>query len=588
MAFDLSKELNKQQTEAATCTSGPSIILAGAGSGKTRVLTQKALYLILHRQVSPLNILMVTFTNKAALEMKSRIKQHLGFVGTFHSFSAKVLRADGEHIGLDKNFLIYDEEDQQEIMKEILKNSDFEKNHSPNYFLDKISQAKNQLIDETQYLKLFKDFFGQAVAQVYSRYQKELKENNALDFDDLIFKTVLLFIKDEKVLNKYQEKFKYILVDEFHDTNYAQYVLTKYLSEKYKNITVVGDFSQSIYSWRGAEIRNLEKFREDFPKAKIFYLEKNYRSSQKILNFAYEIISKNQSHPILKLYTDNPQGQDIVINQLDNEQYEALFVSTEIEKLINNGCDLKSVAIFYRMNAQSRIIEEAFLHLGIPYILVGGTRFYERREIKDILSYVRLTVNPLDRISIERVLKIGKKKFGKFKELYKRLKDKKEEIETIKMIDKIFEATGYLEQFSEENPEDLGRLENIKELRSVAINFPNVNDFLEQVALVESEYSESEKKKKNHEGVYMMTLHQAKGLEFPYVFIVGLEEGILPHLRSFYDVFDLEEERRLFYVGITRAKEKLYITYTKKRFLFGRRTQSQVSRFLEEKDGDIC
>jgi len=594
MIFNLSKlsktwtkELNQQQLQAVSYISGPSIILAGAGSGKTRALTYKVLNLIINHQVDPKNIIMVTFTNKAASEMISRVNQKLGFVGTFHSFCAKVLRVDGESIGIDKNFLIYDEGDQENIIKEILKKDGFDNNYSPGYFLNKISQAKNQLIDENQYPYLFKDDISRKIAVVYQEYQKTLRKNKALDFDDLILKCARLFIKKKIVLEKYQNKFRYILVDEFHDTNYAQYALTKYLSEKYKNITVVGDFSQSIYSWRGAEIRNLQKFKEDFPKAKIFYLERNYRSTQKILDFAYDVISKNQTHPILKLYTNKHQGENIIINQLDNEQYEALFIAEEIQKIINKGCNLKLIAVFYRMNAQSRIIEEAFLHLGIPYILVGGIRFYERREIKDVLSYVRLIVNPLDKISLERVLKIGRKKFGKFKELEDRLKNKKNEIETVKIIDKIFEATGYLKQFNEHDPEDLARLENIKELRSVAINFPQINDFLEQVALVESEYSESEKEKKNRDGVYMMTLHQAKGLEFPYVFIVGVEEGILPHSRSSYDVFELEEERRLFYVGITRAKEKLYITHTKKRFLFGRRVQSVVSRFLERREEDF-
>ena len=583
MTFDLSKELNQQQAEAVKNISGPSIILAGAGSGKTRVLTFKSLYLIFGHQVSPQNILMVTFTNKAASEMKTRIKQRLGFVGTFHSFCAKVLRVDGEGIGVPNNFLIYDEADQKQLVEEIIKKKDFEKKFSARYFLEKISSAKNQLIDENQYPRLFKDSISEKIAMVYREYQKALMRNKALDFDDLILKCVRLFMKDNGVLEKYQEKFRYILVDEFHDTNYAQYVLTKYLAEKYKNVTVVGDFSQSIYSWRGAEIRNLEKFKEDFPKAKTFYLEKNYRSTQKILDFAYEVISKNQSHPILKLYTTNRQGEEVVINQSDNEQYEALFVAYEIQKLISNGVALESIAVLYRMNAQSRIIEEAFLHLGIPYILIGGTRFYERREIKDILSYVRLIVNPLDEISLKRVLKIGKKRFENFK----KLKNQIRELETVKIIDKILQKTEYLGLFNEKDPEDLARLENVKELRSVAIIFPKVNDFLEQVALVESEYSESEKKQKNRHGAYMMTLHQAKGLEFPYVFIVGLEEGILPHSRSFYDLFDLEEERRLFYVGLTRAKEKLYITHTKKRFLFGRHSQSVVSRFLEENNNEF-
>lgn len=574
--------LNKEQLLAVKHCFGPSIILAGAGSGKTRVLTQKALFLIGKKYASSQNILMVTFTNKAALEMKNRIKYPLGFVGTFHSFCAKVLRADGERIGIRKNFLIYDEDDQLSLIKEILKKNEIKRSRSPSYFLEKISSAKNQLIDEKKYLNFFKDSLSEEIALVYREYQKQLTKNHALDFDDLIFKVVLLFSKDKEVLNKYQEKFKFILIDEFQDTNFAQYVLAKHLAQKYQNITVVGDFSQSIYSWRGAEIRNLEKFQEDFPQAKIFYLEKNYRSTQKILDFAYEIISKNKTHPILKLYTDNSYGDEVEIIELENEELEALFIAKKIKELNNNGFNLKSMAVLYRMNAQSRVIEEAFLHLGIPYILIGGTRFYERREIKDIISYLRLLVNPDDEISLNRIKKLGKKRWDKFKKLYQKLCPKIEEMETIKIIEEILNKTEYLNLFNEENPEDLARLENIKELCSVAVNFPKIYQFLEQVALVESEYFESEKKQKDKNGVHLMTLHQAKGLEFDAVFIVGVEEGILPHSRSFYDLFDLEEERRLFYVGITRAREKLFITYTKQRFFFGRRTSSAVSRFLQD------
>lgn len=588
MDLNLLKKLNFQQKKAVEYTDGPSIILAGAGSGKTRVLTQKALFLITKKGVSPQNILMATFSNKAAAEMKNRIKHHLGFIGTFHSFCAKVLRIDGEKIGINKNFLIYDEDDQLSLLKEIIKkNIDSERSRSASYFLNKISSAKNQLIDEEQYLELVKDPFEEKIALIYKEYQKELRKNNAVDFDDLIFKVVVLFSKDKKTLNKYQERFKYILIDEFQDTNFVQYLLAKYLAQKYQNITVVGDFSQSIYSWRGAEIKNLEKFQKDFPQTKIFYLEKNYRSTQAILDFAYQIISKNQTHPILKLYTDNSYGEEVEIVELENEQEEAVFVGEKVKEMIADGFDLKSIAVLYRMNAQSRVIEEAFLHLGIPYILVGGTRFYERREIKDILSYLRLLINPKDEISLTRVKKLGKKRWEKFKNWSLKIKNQIEELETKKIIEEILQKTDYLDFFDEDNPEDFARLENIKELMSVAVNFPKINDFLEQVALVESEYFESEKKQKNKEGVYLMTLHQAKGLEFRTVFIVGVEEGILPHSRSFYDLFDLEEERRLFYVGITRAKEKLYITYTKKRFFFGRRTESAVSRFLEDLEIDI-
>ncbi len=585
MKKDIFNELNKEQQRAVQSINGPSVILAGAGSGKTRVLTYKVLNLIENHNVDPKQIMMVTFTNKAASEMKVRVKKNLGFIGTFHSFCVKVLRQNGAEMGVLPNFIIYDGGDQEDIIKDIIKNLDLPKKYSPSYILNRISYAKNQLVDENNYERLFNDYSKDIVSQVYRQYQKKLEKNNALDFDDLIFKTVLLFIRNEKILANYQNIFRYIFVDEYQDTNHAQYTLTKLLAKKYSNITVVGDFSQSIYSWRGAEIKNLEKFKDNFPKAKTFYLEENYRSTQNILDFAHDVISKNQTHPILKLFTSNVSGQDVIVNRLENEQYEALYVASEAEKLgRSNNYDYNSIAILYRINAQSRVIEEAFLHLGIPYVLIGGTRFYERREIKDIISYIRLVVNPNDEVSLKRTIKIGKKRFDLFKKAYSELKDSKNDIKTAEIIDKILQITHYAELYDKNDEEDVSRLENIKELRSVALNYPVINEFLEQIALVESEYSESEKRKKDGRGVYMMTLHQAKGLEFPYVFIVGLEEGILPHSRSIYDLYNLEEERRLFYVGITRAREKLYITHTQKRFFFGKRSTSQISRFLEDSE----
>lgn len=583
MKNDLFNELNENQREAVEFVDGPSVILAGAGSGKTRVLTHKVLNLIVNNGISPSNILMVTFTNKAASEMKNRVKQNLGFIGTFHSLCVRILRRDGEKIGVPADFLIYDENDKADIIGQLLKEQETFKKYTPSFVGSRISGAKDQLIGPDKYLNFFRDYSSELVGTVYNKYQKILEKNQALDFDDLIFKTVELFKSDKKTLEKYQDFFKYILVDEFQDTNFAQYSLTKLLGQKYQNVTVVGDFSQSIYSWRGAEIQNLVKFKNDFKNVAEFSLEQNYRSTQNILNFAFDIISKNQTHPILKLYTDNHEGEEVSINQLETEQYEALFVAEEAQKLAANGAhDLKSIAILYRINAQSRVIEEAFLHMGIPYILVGGTRFYERREVKDILSYVRLIIHPEDEVSLKRILKIGKKRYADFKDLYDELKT--DEFKTIEVIDQILQKTKYLDLYRDETEEDLSRLENVKELRSVALNFPNVTDFLTQVALVESEYSEAEKRGGGKEGVYMMTLHQAKGLEFPYVFIVGVEDGILPHSRSLYDMFNLEEERRLFYVGITRAREKLYITHTKKRFFFGRRGPAQISRFLESSD----
>lgn len=574
--------LNLKQKEAVFHFFGPSIILAGAGSGKTRVLTQKALYLIKKKGISPFNILMVTFTNKAAEEMKRRINYRLGFIGTFHSFGAMILRKEGEKIGLSKNFIIYDEDDQKQLIKKIIKNE--EETLSPSQVLEKISLAKNKLVEADDCQNFFgNDEFSFKISTIFKKYQNFLEKNNTVDFDDLIVKTIQLFSKNKKILEKYQDQFLFILIDEFQDTNLAQYQLTKLLASKYKNITVVGDFSQSIYSWRGAEIENLKRFQKDFPNTKIFYLEKNYRSTQKILDFAFEVIQKNTTHPILKLYTDKKQGEEVEIVCLENEEEEGLFVGKKIQEFLYQPNPPSSIAVLYRMNAQSRILEEIFLHLGISYLLIGGVRFYERKEIKDILSFLRLLVNPNDSLSLNRIKKLGKKRFLKFKNWYQKNKNNLLKMETERIIGEIISETNYLDFFDLENPEDFSRVENIKELRSVALNFPNLYQFLEQVALVESEYFESEKKQKDEKNqkVFLMTLHQAKGLEFDIVFIVGVEEGILPHSRSIYDLSSLEEERRLFYVGITRAKEKLFVTYTKKRFIFGRRKISFVSRFLE-------
>jgi len=583
MSVDILTHLNTQQKEAVFYRQGCSIILAGAGSGKTRVLVAKVINLIKNHRVNPKSILMITFTNKAAAEMKARIglSYSLGYVGTFHSFCARVLRIDGQFVGLKKNFLIYDEEDQIALIKSVLKKIQLNKKYTSSYFLNRISAAKNQLIGPEKYLEVFSDHASADTATVYQGYQKELKENNALDFDDLINMTIKLFTKNKQILDKYQEKYRYILVDEFQDTNYVQYLLTKLLGEKYKNVTVVGDFSQSIYSWRGAEIRNLEKFKSDFTKTKVFYLEKNYRSSQTILDFAYKVISKNQTHPILSLYTDKKGGDEVTFYEAANEEDEGIYIANSINDL-KIKYRFEEMTVLYRTNAQSRAIEEVFLHFGIPYVLIGGTRFYERKEIKDVLSYLRLLINPVDNLSKERIIKLGKSRWEKFKKYYEENKESVVNKNTDKVIEEIFQATNYLKMYDPEQEEDYSRLENIKELKSVAIAFPSLPEFLEQVALVESEYFEGEKNSKNKNGVRLMTLHQAKGLEFPIVFVVGVEEGILPHSRSIDDIYSLEEERRLFYVGITRAKEKLYITYTRQRFIFGQRNYSAKSRFLEE------
>lgn len=584
----LFKNLNKQQYEAVTNQAGPSIILAGAGSGKTRVLICKVLNLTENLGVSPFEIMMITFTNKAAAEMKNRMGlKKLGYIGTFHSFCAMVLRRDGAHLGVGNKFIIYDEADQLNLVKKILKNLDSKK-FSPSYFLSRISAAKNLMIVAKNYLQFFSDYNASLVAEVYQKYENELGKSGALDFDDLLLKTVELFKINKQVLEKYQNRARYILVDEFQDTNYVQYILIKLLAEKFKNVTVVGDFSQSIYSWRGADIKNLEKFKQDFPKCKIFNLEQNYRSSQKILDFAYKVISKNQTHPILELFTTNNPGEDVQIREVENEEYEGHFVASEIQNAVGNrhvySLQYSSFAVLYRTNAQSRVIEEVFLHYGIPYILIGGTRFYERREIKDVLSYIRLVANPDDDLAKDRLVKLGKRRWNEFKNLLQTEIESLQKLATNQLIEEIFAKTRYLDLYNREDEEDYARIENIKELKSVALSFPEIHKFLEQVALVESEYFEDEKKGKNKDTVKLMTLHQAKGLEFPIVFIVGVEEGILPHVRSIDDLYSLEEERRLFYVGITRAKQKLYITYSGQRFIFGRRNASIKSRFLGDEE----
>jgi DNA helicase-2/ATP-dependent DNA helicase PcrA len=589
MDSNILRHLNIKQKESVINYSGPAVILAGAGSGKTRVLVAKVIYLIKEKNINPLSIVMMTFTNKAATEMKRRINCqldcliNLGFVGTYHSFCVRVLHRFWESAGLEKNFIIYDDDDQKSLIKQIISERKLEKK-SPGYFLYYISLAKNQLITPESFLENFKFHQAALVADVYFHYQKKLEKNKGVDFDDLLIKAVYLLQKNDDVLDYYHNKYKYFLIDEFQDTNYVQYLLTKLLAERSKNITVVGDFSQSIYSWRGADITNLEKFEKDFKGTKTFHLEENYRSTQKILDFAYSVISKNSTHPILHLFTDNKQGEDVVFYQADNEQAEAVYAAEEITRL-NNGSNViepPTFAILYRTNAQSRVLEEVFLHYGIPYILVGGTRFYERKEIKDVLAYLKLLINPNESVSLERIKKLGKNRFEKFKKLYEETKDKLETYSTNEIIEKLFQSVDYLKLYNIDDKEDFSRLENIKELKSVALNFPKLMDFLEQVALVESEYSQHEKQTKDNRQLVLMTLHQAKGLEFDHVFIVGVEEGLLPHSRSIDDQFQLEEERRLFYVGITRAKKSLYITNTRKRFIFGTQGYSTPSRFIAD------
>jgi len=593
MTKDFLKDLNKEQKKAVLHTDGPIIILAGAGSGKTRCITYKVLYLI-ESGIDPINILCLTFTNKAANEMKERVQRFVTTshsqitnhqsptISTFHSLCAKILRIEGKHIGLSSRFVIYDTQDSLDAIKEAMKTIGVSiKDYKPSSILGTISQAQNELITELDYLKYARGHFQETVARIYPVYKRVLKENDALDFDDLLSKTIYLFEQNPDLLEKYQNRFLYILIDEYQDTNHAQYVFTKMLADKFKNVCVVGDFSQSIYSWRGADFRNLTNFKNDFKDVKTFALSQNYRSTQKILDAASSVIARNTTHPVLTLWTKNPNGEDIVI-------YEARNEHEEVEFIIGRILDFRysDVAVLYRTNAQSRAIEEVFIHQGVPYVLIGGTKFYERKEIKDVLAYIRLLANPKDMVSYKRIEKLGKGRLEKFLSLQQQLNDLNHltNIPTIELLDKVMAATYYLSLYDEKDEEDRQRLENIKELRSVAIGFKELTEFLENVALVEQEYLPDHPKTNGEkkDAVTLMTMHAAKGLEFPVVFMIGMEEGLFPHSRSLMDKNELEEERRLCYVGITRAKHKLFLTYTRQRIFFGQKMSNTVSRFIFE------
>lgn len=590
MSGTLLNELNEQQKQAVKHTDGPMLILAGAGSGKTRVLTYKTAYLVKNKSVSPDRILMVTFTNKAANEMKERIRKLLDnnsllpVTGTYHWLCAKILRKDGKHIGIPTNFVIYDEPDQLETVKEAMIKSDISiKQYNPRAILHTISELKNELITEDEYEKIAMGQFQNIVLRIYRIYQNILKTNQALDFDDLLMKTVNLFSGQNPALKNYQNAFDYILVDEYQDTNRAQYVLTQLLGETKKNICVVGDASQSIYRWRGADFRNITNFKRDYPDSVEFHLERNYRSTQTILNAAFGVISKNSSHPILKLWTEKKSADKVSLYEARNEHDEAAYI---VQNILQSGKAFSDFAVLYRTNAQSRVLEEAFLHAGVSYILVGGTKFYERKEIKDVLAYLRLLVNPKDSVSLKRAEKIGKTRLERFRRYAHSVTSDNVLIShtTLEFLDHILEATNYVEIYDANVEEEAYRLENIKELRSVATEFPEINRFLENVALNEQDFLPDRLKQADikRSQVTMMTLHAAKGLEYPVVFIVGMEEGLFPHSRSLMDREAIEEERRLCYVGFTRAKDRLYISYANKRLYFGTRTQNMISRFVAD------
>lgn len=594
--------LNQEQLEAVQTTQGPLLVLSGPGSGKTRVITHRIAYIIEQKLANPEEILAVTFTNKAATEMKDRLKTLTRiappWMGTFHSICARILRADGINLGINPRFVIYDDSDSLDLIKTILKELNIDpKNFSPYSIKNSISSAKSELLGPEDYKRFARGYFQEVVIKIYERYEILLKENSALDFDDLLVKVVSLLENFPDILDKYKQKFKYILVDEYQDTNKSQYILTKLLAKDHENICIVGDASQAIYGWRGADYRNILNFQKDFPKTRVINLAQNYRSTKNILEIAKSIISQNRSHPILELWTKNPEGVPTVVYQAKNELEESEFIIRTIRNLISKqSYALTDFAVLYRTNAQSRVLEETFLREGVPYRLVGGTRFYDRREIRDVLAYLRLINNPNDQLAFKRVVNtpprgIGPKalmeadnsKINSFRDLLRELSLKSQSLTTIDIIDLVLAATSYLQYLDDGAEGSLERVENVKELRSVAAEYPNLSDFLENVSLVEENFlPKQDSKTQSQNAVTLMTLHSAKGLEFPIVFMVGLEEGLFPHNQSLTDTGELEEERRLCYVGITRAKEQLYLTYTQSRLYFGSRTEGIISRFILE------
>lgn len=599
--MNLLKDLDLAQKAAVLQAEGPVLILAGAGSGKTRVLTYKAAYL-LTRGVAPDQLLLVTFTNKAANEMKERVLRLVGkwdgrmvgeksktyfptippssmpYVGTFHAFCARLLRIDGKFIGIPSGYLIYDDDDSLSLVKRVIADLGIStKNFRPSSILGAISSAKSELLSPADYAQFAHGHFAETVAKVYRQYQKELERVSACDFDDLLMRTVELFKREPRVLDKWAGRFKYVLVDEYQDVNTAQYVLTKMLASIHENLTVVGDASQAIYSFRGADFRNILNFERDFPNARVFNLEQNYRSTQTILSAANEVIAKNTLHPILSLWTKNRGGEKISIYNATSEIDEANFI---VERIVSSGRPLSSFAVLYRTNAQSRTVEETFLHANIPYKLYGGVSFYARREIKDVMAYLRLIANPKDKVSKNRALKLGKRRYDKFEQMVKNLKDAPQ-IRPITLIDKVLSATDYLLLVDDGTEQGLMRVENVKELKSVAADFENLTMFLESVTLMEGKVApEKSYEREAPKSVTLMTLHAAKGLEFDSVFIIGMEEGLFPHSRSMLDSAQIEEERRLAYVGMTRAKKKLYLTYATNRLYFGTKSSNLVSRFV--------
>lgn len=632
--------LNPEQQKAVKTVDGPLLLMAGAGSGKTRVLTHRIAYLMVEKGVNPYNILAITFTNKAAREMRERIQKMMGgaaddiWISTFHSMCVRILRRDIDRLGYNRNFTILDSTDQQSVIKSILKDKNMDpKKYDPRAILGTISSAKNELITPEEYAKTAGDYFSQKVSDVYTEYQRRLLKNNALDFDDLIMTTITLFIRVPEVLEYYQRKFQYIHVDEYQDTNRAQYMLVKLLAQRFQNLCVVGDSDQSIYRWRGADITNILSFEKDYPRASVILLEQNYRSTKKILLAANMVIQNNMNRKPKNLWTENPEGNKIMYYRADSEQGEAQFVIGKIQEQIRNGRKLSDIAILYRTNAQSRVIEESFLKSNIDYSIVGGIKFYDRKEIKDLLAYLRLISNPDDDISLQRIINVPKRAIGstsidkianfaamhdlsmfqaletiemiglspkaekaaaEFRNLVSNYTHQQEYLSVTELVEEVLDKTGYRDMLkAEKSLESQSRLENIDEFLTVTKSFEESSEdkslvaFLTDLALVADIDRLDEDGEKKTDFVTLMTLHSAKGLEFPVVFLIGMEEGVFPHSRSLMEEDEMEEERRLAYVGITRAEEELFITNAQMRTLFGRTNMNPESRFIKEIPADL-
>ena len=619
------EELNDMQKEAVLYNEGPLLIIAGAGAGKTKTLTTKIAYLIEEKKVSPYSILAITFTNKAAKEMKDRLYRVVGndvkklTVSTFHSFGLKLLRENYERLGYDKNFVIMDSDDSLTVVKKIIKDMNYDpKIYNPKAIRNKISSCKNEMMSPKEYERYAVSDYEKVIKEVYEKYETKLQRNNSVDFDDLLLLPIELFRKNPDILEKYQDLYKYILIDEYQDTNEAQYILTKLLSEKNRLITCVGDDSQSIYSFRGANYKNILNFEKDYKDAKTILLEQNYRSTTTILDAANDVIKNNKQRKDKKLWTSRGVGEKIKYYRAYNERDEAQYVIRKIKELINKDVEYKDIAVLYRTNAQSRVMEEEMLKENLPYRVVGSFYFYSRKEIKDLIAYLRLIHNSKDNVSLLRVINTPKRGIGlksienltkkaddagisiyeaidsgkelEFKKLIERLKEVKEDVTLTELIDKVLDSSGMKKELEDEQSlEAEVRLENLEEFKSITKAFEeqeglvSLEEFLLEISLV----SDVEEYKDDPNRISLMTVHSVKGLEFNHVFVIGMEEGIFPHMNSLMESSDVEEERRLMYVAITRAKDDLHLINARRRTLFGKEQINPISRFINEINKDL-